>query len=91
MAHRQPHSPQPQPRTRLSLHTEPSPDVYFWDVPRVFNLYSAGISPPYPKDTAESLYLNLSIYYPHRAILQQIHGIPLYLNLYSSCIHTYRI
>jgi len=62
------------------LHeAEPSPGVYFWDLPPVFHLYPACISryPWYP--AVSLLYL---------AILQQIHCIPLYLTV-SGCIRIY--
>ena len=64
---------------------EPSPDVYFWDIPPVLYLYPACILPytwpwRYPVHPCIiDLYL---------AILQQIHYIPLYLTV-SSCIRTY--
>jgi len=54
---------------------EPSPGVYFWDLPSVFHVYPACISSPHPWYPAVSLYL---------AILQQIHCIPL-----SRCIPLY--
>jgi len=57
--------------------------VYFWDVPPVFHLYPACISP------ISRLYLTV---YPcldlYLSILQQIHCIPLYPTV-SSCIRTY--
>ena len=68
-----------------TIHEKPSPGVYFWDVPPVFNLYlySVCISSLYPWYPAV-----YPCIYPHPAILQQIHCILLYLTA-SSCIRTY--
>jgi len=68
----------PMPPCRRRRTPKPSPGVYFWDLPPVFHLYPACIS-PYLRYSAVSLYL---------AILQQIHRIPLYPTV-SSSIRTY--
>jgi len=67
---------------RGSLLTKPSPGVYFWDVPPVFHLYPACIS-PYPWYPVYPYIVDLYL-----AILQRVHCIPLCLTV-SSCIRTY--